>query len=57
VASALTSPAIAAELFLSMATVKTHVSHILTKLGLDSRVRLANWIAEREPGPQQPDRP
>lgn len=52
VASALTNPAIAAELFVSVATVKTHVSHILTKLGLDSRVQLANWLADREPGPR-----
>jgi DNA-binding NarL/FixJ family response regulator len=33
-----------------VATVKTHVSHILTKLGLESRVQLARWVAAREPG-------
>jgi DNA-binding CsgD family transcriptional regulator len=52
VASGLTNPAIAAELFVSLATVKTHVSHILTKLGLESRVQLASWVADEEPGPR-----
>jgi non-specific serine/threonine protein kinase len=50
VASGMTNPAIARELFVSVATVKTHVSHVLTKLGLDSRVQLAGWLADREPG-------
>jgi predicted ATPase/DNA-binding CsgD family transcriptional regulator len=45
VAIGLSNPAIAAELFLSVATVKTHVSHILGKLGLQSRVQLAGWLA------------
>lgn len=45
VANGLSNPAIAAELFVSVATVKTHVSHILSKLGLQSRVEVANWIA------------
>jgi len=33
--------AIAAELFISRATVKTHVAHLLDKLGLDNRVQAA----------------
>jgi DNA-binding NarL/FixJ family response regulator len=32
---------LAAELFLSVATVKAHVSHILTKLDLDNRTQIA----------------
>ncbi|WP_405150172.1 response regulator transcription factor [Sphaerisporangium sp. NBC_01403] len=32
---------IAAELFMSVATVKAHVSHILTKLALDNRTQIA----------------
>jgi DNA-binding NarL/FixJ family response regulator len=40
-----------------VATVKTHVSHILTKLGLDSRVQLASWIAAHDSGLREPDRP
>jgi non-specific serine/threonine protein kinase len=45
VASGLSNPAIAAELFVSRATVKTHVSHILSKLGLQSRAQVAGWVA------------
>jgi predicted ATPase/DNA-binding CsgD family transcriptional regulator len=48
VAGGLSNRAIAAELFVSVATVKTHVSHILTKLGLASRVELARWVAARD---------
>jgi DNA-binding NarL/FixJ family response regulator len=32
---------IAAEMFLSLSTVKTHVSHAMSKLGLDNRTQLA----------------
>jgi DNA-binding NarL/FixJ family response regulator len=37
---------IAADLFLSEATVKTYVSRILTKLGLRDRVQIAVWAYE-----------
>ena len=55
-ARGMSNPAIADELFVSVATVKTHVSHILTKLGLGSRVQLAGWVAEHDPGPRTPAR-
>jgi DNA-binding NarL/FixJ family response regulator len=48
-ADGLSNPAIATELFLSVATVKTHVSHILSKLGLQSRTQIAGWVAAHEP--------
>ena len=48
VADGLSNPAIAAELFVSRATVKTHVSHILSKLGLQSRAQVAGWVAEHD---------
>ncbi|WP_214409532.1 response regulator transcription factor [Sphaerisporangium fuscum] len=41
VARGRTNAEIAAELFMSVATVKAHVSHILTKLGLDNRTQIA----------------
>jgi non-specific serine/threonine protein kinase len=50
VADGLSNPAIAATLFVSVPTVKTHVSHILQKLALDSRVQLASWVAAHAPG-------
>jgi DNA-binding NarL/FixJ family response regulator/tetratricopeptide (TPR) repeat protein len=38
------NPDIAAELFLSRGTVQTHVSHILAKLGVHSRVEIAREV-------------
>jgi non-specific serine/threonine protein kinase len=38
---------VARQLYLSPATVATHVSHILEKLGFSSRVEVAAWIVER----------
>jgi DNA-binding NarL/FixJ family response regulator len=48
VADGRSNPAIAKVLFVSTATVKTHVSHILQKLALESRVQLASWVAANE---------
>jgi hypothetical protein len=43
------NPDIAAELFLSRNTVQTHVSHILAKLGAQSRVEIAAEARRHEP--------
>jgi DNA-binding CsgD family transcriptional regulator len=48
VAAGLSNPAIAAELFVSLSTVKTHLTHILQKLGLDSRAQIGVRLAEDE---------
>ena len=56
VADGLSNPAIASALFVSVATVKTHVSHILAKLSLDSRTQLARWVAGHDLGPPAPAR-
>jgi non-specific serine/threonine protein kinase len=55
VAEGLSNPAIAATLFVSRATVKTHVSHILRMLDLESRVQLASWVAAHDPAATAPD--
>jgi DNA-binding NarL/FixJ family response regulator len=47
VAAGQTNPEIAAALFVSRATVKTHVSHALAKLGLSSRSELADEDGRR----------
>jgi DNA-binding NarL/FixJ family response regulator len=47
VASGLSNPAIGERMFLSRRTVQSHVSHILTKTGLASRVALAAAVASR----------
>lgn len=47
VARGLSNPAIAAELFLSRRTVQTHVSHILTKLSLQSRIDIARLAGQQ----------
>jgi DNA-binding NarL/FixJ family response regulator len=42
----LTNAEIAAELYMSVATVKAHVSRLLTKLGVDNRVQIALLVQE-----------
>lgn len=46
VARGLSNAEIAAELFLGVATVKTHVAHLFTKLDASNRVQLARRIHE-----------
>lgn len=43
VARGLTNTEIADELFISLPTVKTHISHLMTKVGARNRVELAAW--------------
>ncbi len=44
----MSNPQIAAHLFLSRRTVQTHVSHILAKLSLNSRIDIAREASRRE---------
>ena len=48
-ADGLTNPAIAERMFVSTATVKTHVAHIFRKLDVHNRAELAALSARRPP--------
>jgi predicted ATPase/DNA-binding CsgD family transcriptional regulator len=51
IAEGLTGQQIAAKLFISERTVTTHVTNMLNKLGLGSRIQLASWVtASQSPG-------
>jgi DNA-binding CsgD family transcriptional regulator len=54
VAEGLSNPAIAAELFLSRPTVQTHMSHILAKLGAQSRLQVAREADKHRTDPPAP---
>jgi DNA-binding CsgD family transcriptional regulator/tetratricopeptide (TPR) repeat protein len=55
VASGMTNPDIAAELFLSVRTVENHVAHILAKLGVRTRTAAATAAGLVTPAPPPPD--
>jgi len=46
VASGLSNSEIAAELYITLSTVKTHVASLMTKLGARNRVEIAIWAHE-----------
>ncbi len=49
VAAGFTNRAIAEKLFLSPRTVEKHVEHVMDKLGVGSRAKIAAWHARQAP--------
>ena len=49
IAREMTSRDIASNLFISERTVEAHVTNMLNKLGLNSRIELARWLGSVEP--------
>ncbi len=49
VAEGLTNRQIGERMFVSLATVKTHLAHIFTKLGVHNRTELTAQAARRDP--------
>jgi DNA-binding NarL/FixJ family response regulator len=54
-ATGMTNPAIAAELFLSVRTVENHVAHILAKLGVRTRTAAAAAAGHVTTAPPPPE--
>ena len=54
VAAGLNNPAIAEQLCISRETVKSHVSNILNRLGLENRRAIRDAIAKMSDGPAFP---
>ena len=54
-ADGLTNREIADRLVISQRTAETHVDHILSKLGVSSRTRVASWVAEHLAQPTEAD--
>jgi DNA-binding CsgD family transcriptional regulator len=50
VAEGMSNRQIAERLYLSARTVENHVTHILVKLGFESRARIASWYTDRARG-------
>ena len=48
VAKRLTNPQVAERLFVSRGTVKAHLSHIYSKLGISTRMELADEVARHD---------
>ncbi|MFT7710700.1 response regulator [Clavibacter tessellarius] len=53
IARGLPNARIAADMFVSVATVKTHVGHVLEKLGVDGRVQVAVLVHEAGLAPSE----